>query len=254
MTPLYAPLACENGTVAGLLFFLAHPDDETFIAGGTIARYAAAGVEIGVVCATRGERGKTGDVCSREDLASVREAEVRDAARILGIRHLEILPYEDQMLAAAPPDEIRRSMVAALRRQRPRVAITFDPNGMNLHPDHIAISRFASDAVAAAADPRWYPETGEPHMVERMLWCAPGRVFDLGAMEHIAGRAGVDFLIDISAYREIKNAALRAHGTQYPGLKKLFSDDTTTALEAFRVAWGPRPRAIPAADLFTFTE
>jgi len=151
MTPLYAPLACENGTVAGLLFFLAHPDDETFIAGGTIARYAAAGVEIGVVCATRGERGKTGDVCSREDLASVREAEVRDAARILGIRHLEILPYEDQMLAAAPPDEIRRSMVAALRRQRPRVAITFDPNGMNLHPDHIAISRFASDAVAAAA-------------------------------------------------------------------------------------------------------
>jgi len=73
-------------------------------------------------------------------------------------------------------------------------------------------------------------------------------------MEHIAGRAGVDFLIDISAYREIKNAALRAHGTQYPGLKKLFSDDTTTALEAFRVAWGPRPRAIPAADLFTFTE
>ena len=43
------------------------------------------------------------------------------------------------------------------------------PNGMNLHPDHIAISRFASDAVAAA-DPRWFPETGEPHTVARMLW------------------------------------------------------------------------------------
>ena len=148
-------------------------------------------------------------------------------------------------------DEIRRAMVAALRRQRPQIAVTFDPNGMNLHPDHIAISRFASDAVTAAADPRWCPETGEPHTVERMLWCGPGRVFDLGAMENIAGRAGMDFLIDISPYRDKKNAALRAHGTQYPGLKKLFSDDTTTAFEAFRVAWGPRPRTIPAADLFT---
>jgi LmbE family N-acetylglucosaminyl deacetylase len=243
--------ACETGTVAGLLFLLAHPDDETFIAGGTIAKYAAAGVEIGVVCATRGERGKTGDICSRDDLARVREAEVRDAAQILGIRHLEILSYEDQMLASAPPDEIRRAMVAALRRQRPQIAVTFDPNGMNLHPDHIAISRFASDAVAAAADPRWCPETGEPHTVERILWCGPGRVFDLGAMENIAGRAGMDFLIDISPYRDKKNAALRAHRTQYPGLKKLFGDDTTTALEAFRVAWGPRPHIMPAADLFT---
>jgi LmbE family N-acetylglucosaminyl deacetylase len=237
--------------VAGLLFLLAHPDDETFIAGGTIAKYAAAGVEIGVICATRGERGKTGDICSREDLAGVREAELRDAAQILGIRYLEILSYEDQALASASQDEIRRTMIAALRRQRPQIAVTFDPNGMNLHADHIAISRFASDAVAAAADPRWYPETGDPHSVERLLWCGPGRVFDLGRLENIAGRAGMDFLIDISSYRDKKNAALQAHHTQYPGLKKLFGDDTTTAIEAFRVAWGPRPRTVPAADLFT---
>jgi N-acetylglucosamine malate deacetylase 2 len=237
--------------VAGLLFLLAHPGDETFIAGGMIARYAAVGVEIGVICATRGQRGKTGDICSRDDLAHVREAEVRNAAQILGIQHLEILSYEDQMLASAPPDEIRCALVAALRRQRPQIAVTFDPNGMNLHPDHIAISRFASDAVAAAADPRWHPESGEPNTVERMLWCAPGRVFDIGAMENIAGRAGMDLLIDISPYRDKKNAALRAHRTQYPGLKKLFSDDTTTALEAFRLAWGPRPRTVPATDLFT---
>jgi LmbE family N-acetylglucosaminyl deacetylase len=236
--------------VAGLLFILAHPDDETFIAGGTIARYAGAGVEIGVVCATRGEQGKTGDICSREDLAGVREAELRDAAGILGIRYLEILSYADQALASAPPDEIRRTIVAAVRRQGPEIVITFDPNGMNLHVDHIAISRFASDAVAAAADPRWHPETGEPHNVGRLLWCAPGRVYDLGATENLAGRAGIDFLIDIRPHREKKNAALRAHRTQYPGLKKLFDDDRTTAVEAFRVAWGPRPHEVPAADLF----
>jgi LmbE family N-acetylglucosaminyl deacetylase len=236
--------------VAGLLFLLAHPDDETFIAGGTIAKYAAAGTEIGLVCATRGQRGKTGDVCSRGDLARVREAELRDAARILGVRHLEILDYEDQALASAPPDEIRRAMVAALRRQRPEIAVTFDPNGMNLHTDHIAISRFAADAVAAAADSRWYPETGEPHTVERMLWCAPGNVYGLGRMENVAGQPGLDFLIDISPYRDRKIAALQAHRTQYPGLKRLFSDDATTSREAFRVGWGSRPRAVPAADLF----
>jgi LmbE family N-acetylglucosaminyl deacetylase len=229
---------------------LAHPDDETFIAGGTIAKYAAAGIEIGVVCATRGQRGKTGDVCSRENLASVREAELRDAARILGIRRLEILDYEDRDLASAPADEIRRAMVAALRRQRPRIAISFDPNGMNLHTDHIAISRFAADAVAAAADSRWYPETGEPHMVERMLWCAPETVYQLGRMDNVASLPGIDFLIDTSPYRDKKTAALQAHRTQYPGLKKLFSDEATTSREAFRVGWGPRPGAGPAADLF----
>jgi LmbE family N-acetylglucosaminyl deacetylase len=61
----------------------------------------------------------------------------------------------------------------------------------------------------------------------------------------------MDFLIDIRPYRQKKIAAFRAHRTQYAGLSKLFSDDTTTALEAFRVAWGPRPAISPAADLFS---
>ena len=188
-----------------------------------IAKYASAGLEIGVVCATRGERGKTGDICSRDDLPRVREAELRDAAQILGIRHLEILPCRIRSSHRRRPTRFGALLVAALRRQRPRIVVTFDPNGMNLHPDRIAISRFASDAVAAAADPRWYPETGEPHTVERLLWCGPGRVFDLGGMENLASRAGMDFIIDIGPYRDKKNAALRAHRTQYPGLKKLFS-------------------------------
>jgi hypothetical protein len=83
-----------------------------------------------------------------------------------------------------------------------------------------------------------------------MLWCAPEKVFELGRMENVAGRAGIDFLIDTSPYRDKKVAALQAHRTQYPGLKKLFSDDGTTSREAFRVGWGLRPRAVPASDLF----
>jgi len=60
----------------------------------------------------------------------------------------------------------------------------------------------------------------------------------------------MDFLIDISPYRD-KRTRLFGASHAVSGLKKLFSDDTTTALEAFRVAWGPRPHTIPAADLFT---
>src|SRR5438552_8936582 len=97
----------------GLLFLAAHPDDETFLAGGTIAKYAAAGAPIELVCATRGERGATADLCSIEELPRVREAEVREAARVLGIGHVELLPYEDKKLASAPVDEIRRYIVSA---------------------------------------------------------------------------------------------------------------------------------------------
>ena len=234
----------------GLLFVLAHPDDETFFAAGTIAKYAAAGVPVGLVCATRGERGATADVCSIEELPRVREAELRAAARILGIENLEFLCYEDQKLWAAPVDEIRRQIVAAVRRHRPQIVVTFDPNGANQHTDHIAISRFAADAVSAAADARWYPETGAPHCIERLLWQSPIPAFELGRAAKVPQQPGIDFLIDIAAFRETKQAALRAHRTQFPGLSKIFSTEAALSFEAFRVACGPRPRTVPAEDLF----
>lgn len=237
-----------------LLFILAHPDDETFIAGGTIAKYAEAGVHVGLVCATRGERGATADLCSIPELPDVRYSELREAARILGIGDLEVLHYEDQKLAVAPPDVIRREIVNAIRRVRPQIVLTFDPNGSNQHSDHIAISRFAADAVSAAADARWYPETGAPHVIDRLLWQSPTPVFQLARTANLTGQPGIDFVIDIAPFSEKKRAALSAHRTQYPGLKKVFfgteAGEKTINLEAFRVGWGPRPRAVPASDLF----
>jgi LmbE family N-acetylglucosaminyl deacetylase len=235
----------------GLLLVYAHPDDETFIAGGTIAKVVSAGIHVGLVCATRGQRGKTSGLCTIEELPAVREAELREAAGILGIHEIELLPYEDQKLSTAPPDEIRRHIVTAIRRQRPQIVISFDPNGGNLHTDHIAISRFTSDAVTAAADPRWYPESGAPHAVDRLLWQSTIHVFDLGRTANPAQQPGIDFLIDTSPFREKKQNALRAHRTQFPGLSKIFSEDATLALEAFRLASGPRPVSVPADDLFS---
>lgn len=243
----------DNGGVEGLLLILAHPDDETWFAG-TIAKYAAAGVEVTLVCATRGERGSTAGVCSIEELPRVREAEVRAAADILGIARLEMLPYEDQKLSSAAPDVIRRQLVDVIRATRPTAVVTFDPNGANQHTDHIAISRFTADAISCAADARWYPEAGGAHSVSRLLWWAPVLPRELARTAELAKRPGIDFVVDIAAFREKKAAAIRAHRTQYPGLRRLFfgddGDETRMPPEVLRLGWGPSPRSRPSEDLF----
>src|SRR5215467_2192936 len=162
------------------VLLLAHPDDESFFAAGTIAQMAEEGVRVGLLCATRGERGSTGEVCTIEELPRVREAELREAARLIGIHDLEFLPFQDKQLASAPVDAVREAVVRMLRRLRPEVVFTFDPDGANQHPDHIAMSRFAMDGIAASADPRWYPDAGPPHTVSRVLWPATVKVWELG--------------------------------------------------------------------------
>lgn len=170
------------------------------------------------------------------------------------INRVEILPYEDQKLSHAPPDEVRRRLVEVIRSTRPAIAVTFDPNGANQHPDHVAISRFAADAISCAADARWYPEAGSAHAVSRVLWWAPVLPRELGRTPEPANLPGLDFLIDIAAFREQKMAALRAHRTQFPGLRSLFlgddGDERRMPAEMFRLGWGPHPRSRPSEDLF----
>ncbi len=235
-----------------ILFIGAHPDDETFFAGGTIARYVDEGARVSVVCATRGERGSTGDFCTVEELPRVREAEMREAMKILGVEGLYFLPYEDQQLGSAPFENVRQQLVEIIRKERPHIAITFDPNGANQHPDHMAIGRFASDALAAAADERWFPEFGAPHEVTRVVWQPPTVIFRYPEGTKLANEPGIDFLIDTGRWSEKKAAAIRAHRTQRLG--RLFFDDPngrrTFNVEAFRMACGPRPSTVPATDLF----
>jgi N-acetylglucosamine malate deacetylase 2 len=239
-----------------LLLIYAHPDDESFAVAGVARMYADRGAEIALVSATRGDAGRAGEppLCSREDLPARREAELHAAARILGIGHVTVLNYMDKHLGDAPPDVIRRELVEAIRRQRPHVVLTFDPNGANLHPDHIAISRFAVDAVAAAGDARWCPDTGPAHQVQRLLWSPPLLPWEAPSSADLANEPGVDFLIDISQYQSVKTAALRAHRTQHVSIDRHFfnmpSVDKILSVEMFRQCFGPAIAQRPSKDIF----
>lgn len=137
-----------------LMFIAAHPDDEALGMGFALAKYAAEGVEVSLVCATRGERGWNGpqeEDPGLEALGQIREAELRASARVLGVQDIHLLDYIDGDLDQADPHAAALKIATLLRRVRPQVAVTFDPFGSYGHPDHIAISQFTTSAVLLAA-------------------------------------------------------------------------------------------------------
>src|SRR5690242_17932013 len=138
-----------------LLAVLAHPDDESLGFGGTLAKYAAEGVETYLVTATRGERGRFGSLGNGGDpveVGRVREAELRAAAAVLGIREVSILSYADAAVDNVEPAIAVRAVVSHIRRIQPDLVVTFGPDGAYGHPDHIAISQFTTAATLCAAD------------------------------------------------------------------------------------------------------
>ena len=180
-----------------LMAVLAHPDDESFGMGGTLARYGAdPEVRVVLVCATRGEAGEISPLqqtAAHEPLGQIRERELRCACQALGIDDLFFLNYRDSGMAGAPENQDPRSLVMAeadevvgrivahIRRQRPDVVVTFDETGGYGHPDHVAIHRHTRAAFHAAADPNRYPEQltagMEPHQAQKLYYTVIPRRF-----------------------------------------------------------------------------
>jgi N-acetyl-1-D-myo-inositol-2-amino-2-deoxy-alpha-D-glucopyranoside deacetylase/mycothiol S-conjugate amidase len=157
-----------------LLFVGAHPDDETFGIGGTLARYASNGVKVYYACATRGEAG-TSDPESMQGYSSVAEmrwGELECAARVLGLAGLIHLGYRDSGMAGtpdnsnpasfnmAPVEEASGRVVKIIRELKPQVVITHDPVGNYGHPDHIAAHKATLVAFDASGDIARYPDAG----------------------------------------------------------------------------------------------
>jgi LmbE family N-acetylglucosaminyl deacetylase len=237
----------------GLTAVFAHPDDETFATGGTLARYSDDGVRCSLYCATDGDAGRSSGipVSSPAELAALRREELRNAARILGIGTIELGGHRDGALAMADPDLVIGEIVRLLRRERPAVVITFGPEGApTRHRDHRAISRLATAAALLSGTATAYPEQLAeglaPHRADRLCyvtWEPPPPGFEpdtVGQPIHVT--------VPVDAWLPRKREAFEAHRTQHQH-RTHFERLALTDAEFFHVASGcPAPPG--AADLF----
>lgn len=233
-----------------LLAIFAHPDDESFGPGGTLARYAAEGARVWLVCATDGDAG-TVEAALLDGYASagqLRAAELCCAAQALGLAGVDWLGYRDSGMAGAPENQHPESLVQApmarlvgqlvtsIRRHRPQVIICDNRHGGYGHPDHIKLHQATMLAVEAAADPARHPEAGPPHRVAAVYHPAftagllkvivrlmplfgrdPrrfGRNRDIDLLQVIGWEAPAHVPIDIGRYLEAKQRAAACHRSQ----------------------------------------
>ena len=231
----------------GLLAIFAHPDDETFGLGGTMARAAANGVPVTMICATRGEVGEIspGTGATPDTLGRFREEELRVAMGMLGVTDVRMMGFRDSGMQGTPendderalikahPDAVIHMLVRAIRELRPAVVATWDESGGYGHPDHIAVHHHATAAFHAAGDPSKFPTAGEPWQPQRLFYTAipiqeftrlmeemreanidvPSVAEDDDAMAELP-RVEPNCIVDVSDLVALKERAMLAHGTQ----------------------------------------
>lgn len=188
-----------------MVVVLAHPDDETFICGGAIARFAANGDRVTLVCATKGEMGRRLGVpptATRESLPSLREQELREACAALGITRLVFLGLRDKTLEIQPPGYLAQRVLHYLREEQADVVVTFHEQ-LGGHPDHCAIGAAATNAFVL-----WEKE----HKAAQLFFIT---------WENVANRPEAHGFsktqvqrIDVATHAPAKFAAFRAHRTQ----------------------------------------
>jgi LmbE family N-acetylglucosaminyl deacetylase len=231
----------------------AHPDDETFAIGATLASYSESGVRCSLYCATDGDAGRSSGVpvSSRAELATVRRAELEAACKILGVDALECGGHPDGALAAADPDVVLAEIVRLVRRERPEVVLTFGPEGApTKHRDHRAICRLATSAFllagTATAFPEQLAEGLTPHRPRRLCyvtWPIPAPDADFPTQGQ-----PIDVSVPAHAWHERKMDAFMAHRTQHDHMEH-FKALALPATEDYFVAIGT-PARNGSTDLF----
>ena len=232
-----------------ILAVLAHPDDETFGLGGTLAFYAQKGFDVYYACATRGEVGSADAEYMQgfKDTAEMRTDELNRAAKILGLKDVFFLGYRDSGMPGSEDnkhpnaqvahsiDEVAGNVVKYIRELKPEVVLTFDPIGGYKHPDHIHIHQATKLAFEKADDASFHPEAGLPFKPRALYYQVFPRGFLKWAIRLMPlfgkdpkkfGRNSdidltdllVDFPIhvrmDIRSVREVKRRASAQHASQ----------------------------------------
>ncbi len=237
-----------------LMGVFAHPDDESFGPGGTLARYAAEGAAVHVIIATDGIAGSVEDPAAlngHESLAQIRATELSNAAVALGVTSIWSLPYRDSGMRGTPanqhPDALIRQplenliqeLLGHINRLRPQVILTHDPFGGYGHPDHIRVCEATTAAFHLAAGksvnrvgsdrerPQKLYYTAFDKRIMRVIVrlmplfgrdpTAVGRNQDINLVEISRWNTPVNAKIDVAPYLTQKMAASVAHATQYSG-------------------------------------
>ena len=221
-----------------LMCILAHPDDETLGIGGTLATYAAEGIETYVLTATRGEYGWPGDPDANPGptaLGRIREAELRAAMDVLGVTGVSLLDYIDGELDAAAAQEIVPLIAAEIRRVKPQVVVTFGHDGIYGHPDHIAISQFTASAIVAAAGgpdghavQKLYQRVGSAAFLEAYEMAFGELVMSVDGGERRAQpwpAWAITTHVDAREHHRRVWEAVRCHATQLPSYERLAALD-----------------------------
>lgn len=236
-----------------MLACLAHPDDETFGMGGTLALYARRGVQVHLVCATRGDVGEVDPELLKGfgSIAERRESELRCAAQILGLKGVYFLGYRDSgmpgsadnqhpnALAAQAVKEVAEKVAYYIRLLKPQVVVTHDPIGGYKHPDHIAMHKATLAAIDLAANPnistdlqahqpdKVYYQTLPKNLLRWAVRLGPlfgmdprhfGRNRDIDLVSVVAdGDFPTHARIDCKSVREMRDEATACHSSQLGG-------------------------------------
>lgn len=237
-----------------LLCVFAHPDDECYGPGGTIARCALDGGEVFITTFTAGEAGSIGvsKSLARDELARRRRVELAAACEALGVVGHRILDAPDGGVAGVDPTWAVGEILADIRRFRPHVAITFHRRGVSGHPDHIAVANFLDRAIA---------EAGDDGPVASFEWGIPRRRAPLYQRPSLApledDEIAAAVAIDDQAM-ERKLDAIRRHQTQYEffvSLQQKFDYRAMSSPEHFaRGRSRLAPVGSPVGDLFAGIE
>lgn len=208
-----------------VLAIFAHPDDESILAGGTLAACAAAGWEVIVLCVTRGELGPIArpDLASRATLGVVRECELLAASRELGASIAQCLSYPDGDLSSVAVAEIVEDLAQKIRRWRPEALLTFGPEGLYWHPDHIAVHRYtmaALDTLGGEFSVPWvYHATWPRGQMARLVSAMASRglavsLWGLNSSDFGAPALSMTTILDVRPFLPQKLRAVRSHRSQ----------------------------------------
>lgn len=243
-----------------LLAVFAHPDDETFGAGSILAKYAEEGVEVMVVCATRGEAGEIApnSEATKGNLGEVRAGELRSALNLLGIEHLLVLGYRDSGMAGSvdnfnpsalinvPAEDVGKELVRIIRKFKPHVVLTMDEAGAYGHPDHLKMTEITTNAFDQAGRESLTAQANEePWKPDKLYYQGWSRSLLMEWQKHFqkaypdSDIANLDpqtlgtpdgaftTAVDVSEYKELRLQAVKLHRSQtspFASLPEEFKD------------------------------